>query len=113
MNIRMKHLVGPFIFLIAALPLWARTDKEAMTLAQPAVIGTQQLQPGVYDLKADEGKNEIAVSQQGKLIAQIPGRWVQLPQKASQSEVIMKDRTITNIQFDGRPEQFEVQSTPQ
>ena len=105
---RVKQYVAAFIFLAVALPLWARTDKESFPFDRPAEIGSKQLKPGEYELKADEGKNELTVVQNGKVIADVPGRWVQLPKKAENSEVMLDADHIVQVEFDGRTQAFQL-----
>jgi hypothetical protein len=109
MHVRVKEIVVGFALLIVALPLWAaHMDKQTWTVLHPSMIGTQQLKPGAYELKADEGKNDLTVIQDGKVIADVPGHWVQLPAKALQSEVSIDGNAVTQVQFEGRTAAFQL-----
>jgi hypothetical protein len=105
----LKHYyVAVFVFVAVASPLWARTDKQLFSLDHSAVIGSTQLKPGAYELMANEGKKDLMVVQNGKIITDVPGSWVQLPKKAEYSEVVLNGDRITQIEFDGRAQAFQL-----
>jgi hypothetical protein len=78
-------------------------DTVDWTALQAMTIGTTQVQPGQYTLRAEEGKPELQVVQRGKVIATIPGQWVQLPAKAQGSEIETSTNKVTQVKFAGRP----------
>jgi hypothetical protein len=65
-------------------------------------IGSTQLQRGQYQLRAEEGKSELQVIQKGKVVATIPCQWIQLPAKASYSQVLTDADKVAQVQFGGR-----------
>jgi hypothetical protein len=90
-------------FSLAALPLWAaHIDSMNWDVNQPMTIGTTQIQPGAYELRAEEGKSELQVIQKGKVIATIPCHWMELSAKAQGSGVTTDNGKVTQAQFSGR-----------
>ena len=71
-------------------------------------IGSTQVQPGQYELKAEEGKSELQVLQGKKLIATVPIQWTKLPAKARSSEVIADSGKVTEVEFGGRAEAAQI-----
>jgi len=67
----------------------------------PATIGTTQLEPGEYQLRAEEGANQVSMLRYGKVIAEVPYRWVQLQAKPKSSAVSTSSNRITEVDFGG------------
>ena len=104
MDLRTKTCLAAVAVLILSLPMWARTDSAQLVIVHPVTIGTQQLEPGTYDLKANEGENQISVvrSDNGKTVASVPCQWVQLAQKPRQTEVLFNADRVVEIDFAGK-----------
>ena len=96
-----KYLVVAGTLAIFSLPALARTDMLSWQVNQPVTIGTTQLKPGNYQLKAEEGQSELQVKENGRMVATIPVHWVQLPSKANSSEVDTDSGKVTEIHFSG------------
>ena len=96
-------------FSFAAIPAWAAhsysTDWNPET---PITIGSTQIKPGQYELKAEEGKSELQVLQKNKVIATVPIQWTKLPAKARSSEVIADSGKVTEVEFGGRAEAAQI-----
>ena len=92
--------------LVLSLPIWARTDSAQLVVDHPVTIGAQQLEPGTYNLKANDGEKQINVvrADNGKIVASIPCEWVQLAQKARQTEVLFDADRVVEIDFSGKTE---------
>jgi len=71
-------------------------------------IGSMQVQPGQYELKAEEGKSELQVLQKNKVIATVPIQWTKLPTKARNSEIITDGSKVTEVEFDGSAEAAQI-----
>ena len=71
-------------------------------------IGTTQIQPGQYELKAEEGKSELQVLQKNKVIATVPVHWTTLPAKAQSSEIQTDGNKVTEVEFGGRAEAAQI-----
>jgi len=87
-----------------SLPIWAGTDSAQLVVEHPVTIGAQQLEPGTYNLKANDGANQISVirTDNGKTVASVPCEWVQLAQKARQTEVLFEADRVVEIDFSGK-----------
>jgi hypothetical protein len=97
-----------FAFSVFTLSLWAaHTDSISFETTQPTTIGTTQLNPGNYELRAQEGQSELQVIHDGKVIATVPCQWTQLTNKAADSEVISSNNQVTGVQFAGRTESIQ------
>jgi hypothetical protein len=104
MDLRTKTCLTAVAVLALSLPIWARTDSAQLIVDHPVTVGTQQLQPGTYNLKANDGTNQINVVRagDGKTVATVPCEWVQLPQKARQTEVLFDADRVVQIDFGGQ-----------
>ena len=108
MRIRMKHYIAGLALLTLTMPVWARTYKESLSLDKNETIGSAQLKPGSYELAADDTKKELDILQNGKIIATVQGQWVKLPQKPQDSAVVSDGDKITEVQFSGNDEAFQL-----
>jgi hypothetical protein len=104
MDLRGKTCLTAVAVLLLSLPIWARTDSAQLVIDRPVTIGTQQLEPGTYDLKANDAQNQINVvrADTGKTIASVPCEWVQLAQKPRQTEVLFNADRVVEIDFAGQ-----------
>jgi hypothetical protein len=103
LQLHRKQTLIALAFSLVALPLWAaHVDSTDWNPTQSMTIGTKQLQPGRYQLRAEEGKSELEVVQKGKVLATIPCQWVELPAKASNSQVLTDADKVAQVQFGGR-----------
>jgi hypothetical protein len=106
MEIRTKTCLAVVAVLVLSLPIWARTDSAQLVIDHPVTIGAQQLEPGSYDLKAKDGEKQINIvrADNGKIVATVPCEWVQLAQKARQTEVLFNADHVVEIDFSGKTE---------
>jgi len=106
MEIRTKTCFAVAAALVLSLPIWARTDSAQLVVDHPVTIGAQQLEPGTYNLKANDGEKQINVvrADNGKIVASIPCEWVQLALKARQTEVLFDADRVVEIDFSGKTE---------
>jgi hypothetical protein len=109
MAIRMKSYLAAIAMLGLSLPLWAHTDSVPFEVDHTLTIGTQQLEPGNYNLKATDGENQLTIvrSNDGKVVATVPCQWVDLSKKANQSEVVTNANRVVQIEFDGKTKAIE------
>ena len=104
-----KKLFVALAFSLAAVPLWAgHTYSTDWTPVQPITIGTTQVQPGEYELKAEEGKSELQVLKKNKVIATVPAHWTTLPSKPRNSGILTDGGKVTGVQFGGHTEAIQV-----
>ncbi len=96
-------------FSLAALPLWAAHSLSTdWNPEQPITIGTTQIQPGQYQLKAEEGKSELQILQRNKVVATVPVHWTTLPAKAANSEILTDGNKVTEVEFGGRNQAVQI-----
>jgi hypothetical protein len=104
-----KKFVATIAFCLAAIPVWAgHVDSIDWSVSKPLTIGTTQVQPGEYQLKAEEGKSEIQVLTKGKVIATVPCHWTQLPTKAENAQIATDGTKVTQVQFAGRTSVIQI-----
>jgi hypothetical protein len=110
MSIRKKSYLAAIAIFGLSLPLWARTNSVTLEVDHTLTIGKQQLGPGSYNLKANDGDSELRIvrSNDGKTIATVPCQWIDLSQKARQSEVLMQQDRIVQVDFDGKTKAVEI-----
>jgi hypothetical protein len=71
-------------------------------------IGSMQVQPGQYELKAEEGKSELQVIAKNKVIATVPIQWTKLPSKSRSSEIVTDGSKVTEVEFGGSAEAAQI-----
>lgn len=66
------------------------------------MIGGTEIKPGDYVLRVDDGGTHVDVLGRGKVVAQVPCQWTQLPGKAQASEVDVDGNKVTQIKIGGK-----------
>jgi hypothetical protein len=103
MRLNCKQCLGGFAMFLFALPVWAgHIDSFAWRVDKAATIGTTQIKPGVYDIRAEEGQTTLQVYHGKALVAEVPCHWIQLPAKAASSTVELDDDKVSEVEFGGR-----------
>jgi len=103
LRLNKRQYVSAFAGLLLAVPIWAaHTNSVAWNVSQPATIGGTQINPGDYVIRAEDGGSQLEVLSRGKVVAQVPCQWTQLPQKAEASEVDVDSGQVTQVKFGGR-----------
>jgi hypothetical protein len=110
MRIRTKSYLAVMAMIGLSLPLWARTNSVPLDVDHTLTIGNQQLAPGQYNLKANDGDNELRIVRNGdgKTVATVPVQWIDLAQKARQSEVLLREDRVVQVDFDGKTKAIEI-----
>jgi hypothetical protein len=110
MRFHLKQCLGLLAIFIFAMAVWAstRTDSTAYSVTQSTKVGTTQLAPGNYTLKAQESQNQLRILHDGNLVATVPCQWVKLSKKANNSEVFSTKNNVTRVEFQGRREAIKV-----
>ena len=109
MRTRVMQGVAVLAVLAFSLPVWARTYKEELTADKDTNIGGTMLKPGAYELSADPAKKELQILVNGKVMATVQGEWVKLPSKPQYSTVVSDGNKVTQVQFSGTDQAFQVQ----
>ena len=103
MKLNWKNTLGCVALLAMALPVWARSESAEFVADQPTTIAGFTLQPGDYQLKADDSTNQVTVvDSNGKVVTQVPCTWFQLSQKADATQVITDQSKVTELDFGGK-----------
>ena len=103
-----RRYLSVFAFFLLTSPVWgAHIDSMSWQPTEPTTIGSAQVMPGNYQLRAEEGESELEVIQDGKVMTKVPCRWTQLPNKAADSEVQTDNNQVTQVQFGGRSEAIQ------
>jgi hypothetical protein len=98
-----RKALGTFTLLLAALPVSAAHQYTVeWNVSQPTTIGNTEVKPGQYELRAEEGQDQLQVVSHGKTVAQVPCHWTQLPSKAAASQVEVDSNKVTGVQFGGK-----------
>lgn len=109
MHLNRKKFFISLAASLVALPVWAAhiyaTDWSP---SQPISIGTTQIQPGQYQLKAEEGKSELQVLQKNKVIATVPIHWTTLTAKPRSSEIQTDGTKVTGVEFEGKAQAIQI-----
>jgi hypothetical protein len=110
MSIRTKSYLAVIAMFGLSLPLWARTNSVPLQVDHTLTIGNQQLTPGQYSLKANDGDTQLRIVRNGdgKTVATVPVQWIDLSQKARQSEVVLRQDHIVQVEFDGKTKAIEI-----
>ncbi len=96
-------------FSLAAFPLWAAHSYSTdWSPSQAITIGTTQIDPGQYQIKAEEGKAEVRVLKNNKVVATVPAHWITLPSKPQSSMILTDGAKVTGVQFGGHAEAIQV-----
>jgi hypothetical protein len=106
------YLLAAAVLLIV-LPMWAkpkaeRTDTATWQTVEAVTVGTTQIQPGDYTLRAEESGKMLEVLHDGKVVAQVSCHWIELPKRAADTEVSTTNNKVTEVEFAGRTEALQI-----
>lgn len=110
MRIRFGEVIAGLAIFVMAAPVWARprTDTAQLDVTDTITVAGTELQHGTYKLQAEENGNQLRISRDGKLIAEVPCQWVQLPKKADQTQVISTGNHVDEIDFHGKTQAVQL-----
>ena len=108
-----KGFVLTAAMVALALPVWARpksdrTDSANWSPLETVTVGQTQVQPGDYTIKAQESGKTFQVMHDGKVVAEASCHWVELPKKASNTQVDTTGNKMTQVEFAGRTEALQI-----
>jgi hypothetical protein len=110
MRPKISKLLCAITLLTLAVPVWARTHSTTAYSDGTTTIAGTHLKAGDYQLKVEDNGTELQVVQEGKLVAHVPVQWVQLPNKAKTTEVMLDNNQITEVQFGGETQAVQIRS---
>ena len=108
MRSSLKYVLAAASLAIIVSPAWARTDSMDLSVDHPFVVGTTTLQPGTYEVKADEDKDMLQVQQDGKTVATVQGHWAKLAHKPDYSSAQYNGNALQEVSFEGNSMEFQV-----
>jgi hypothetical protein len=110
MRLHIKQFLGGIALIILAVPVWAHTDSTPLHSDGTTTIGGTQLKAGDYQLKVKDNATELQVTHDGKVVAQVPVKWIQLPNRPSSTEVVINNDQIVEVDFGGKTEAVQISS---
>jgi hypothetical protein len=102
MRVRFGSVLAASAILALALPVWARSLNVTLDLMNSATIAGKQLKPGHYRFVANPKASDVKVYRNYKLIAMVPGHWVNKPSKSPYTDVVLTKRQISELDFAGK-----------
>jgi hypothetical protein len=103
-----KYLTALAAVAMMSLPVWARPDSTTLVVDTPTQIGATQLEPGQYQLQAKPNADHLTVYRDGKAVAEVPVHWIQKDKKAEQSQILMSDNRVTEVDFSGKTQAIQI-----
>ncbi len=94
--------------LALASPVFAKSFSQTIDIRQPATIGEKSLTPGHYTFKANLSSDMVRVEHDGKIVATVHGKTVDLKNKAPYSALVFNRRRIQEIQFQGKMQAIKI-----
>src|SRR5260370_13477729 len=105
MNARVRtRLITTVVAIGMALPIWATaadTLHKTVHIGSDATVAGKALTSGDYDLVVD-GNQAKFTSKRGKVVAEVPCTWKNLPTKAEHDVVMIDSGALTEVQFHGQ-----------
>jgi hypothetical protein len=109
MRVYTKVCVSLLAAIAFAIPAWASHKMSTrLTLDNPAKIGNTTLKPGSYRLVVNSGQNDVRVMHHGRLLATVPGQWVNLKNKSPYTDVVINKNQVKEIDFSGKTQAVRV-----
>jgi hypothetical protein len=96
---------------VASVSVWAKSDSgdsitATIKITAPTTVGTTQLAPGDYKVVA-EG-NQAKFEQGNKVVVEVPCTIKDLNYKAPQTEFVVDNNHISEIQISGKTKAIEL-----
>jgi hypothetical protein len=110
MHIQARHFGSLLAVLLLSAPVWAHTDTAALSVTDTTTIGGTQLKPGQYNLEVKDNQTEMRVvdSNTGKTVAEVPCQWIQLEHKPNNTEVLVTNSRVTEVDFNGKTQAVQI-----
>jgi hypothetical protein len=109
MRVHTKVGVSVLAAVAFAIPAWAAHKMSTqLSLNHPTKIGDTTLKPGNYRLVVNSGQNDVRVMKEGRLLATVPGKWVNLKNRSPYSDVVINKNQVKEIDFSGKTQAIRV-----
>jgi hypothetical protein len=109
MRVQMKFCISVLAAVAFAIPAWASHKMSTqLSLNHPTKIGDTTLKPGNYRLVVNSGQNDVRVMQDGRLLATVPGKWVDLKSRSPYTDVVINKNQVKEIDFSGKTKAIRV-----
>jgi len=109
MNARLRLRIGTAVMATGlALPLWltaADSIHKTVHIGSAATVAGKSLSEGDYDLQVNG--NQAKFTSRGKVIAEVPCTWKNLPAKAEHDIVMIDGGALTEVQFQGKTQAID------
>ena len=105
---RFANLLVVLAMFALASPVFAKSFSQTIDISQPATIGDQSLKPGQYKFTANLNSDMVRVERDGKIVATIQGKTVDLKNKSPYGALVFNGRRIEQIQFQGKMQAIEI-----
>jgi hypothetical protein len=102
MRLNRKVLIALTVLSTSFPVLAAHTYTVTWIVSQATSIGNSAIRQGSYEIRVEEGQTELEVLSNGKVVAEVPCHWIQLPSKASTSRVEVDSDKVTEVKFSGK-----------
>jgi hypothetical protein len=109
MNARVRtRLITTVLAIGMALPIWATaadTIHKTVHIGSNATVAGKALNSGDYELVVDG--NQAKFTSKGKVVAEVPCTWKNLPAKAEHDMVMIDSGAVTELQFQGKTQAID------
>lgn len=102
MRTRTYFLLIGLCTLLMSAPAWAKVVSTNTQIASPSKIANIKLKPGQYRFIANESTGKVKVLHNGKLVARVKGKWVNLKTKSPYTAVESNRNQIQELLFSGK-----------
>src|SRR5713226_7117239 len=110
MGVFVRNIRGVFAvltLLALSVPALAKPMSITIKLIHSSKLGSTQLQPGDYELIADDAK--VVFKLRGKVVAEAKAEWKDGDKKMDQTSLVSSGDAIKEIRFSGKKSYVVVQ----
>jgi hypothetical protein len=106
-RLRLRFITALFAVAIA-LPVWstaADSLHKTVHIGSAATVAGKALGEGDYDLMVNGNQAKFTIK--GKVVAEVPCTWKNLPAKAEHDIVMIDAGALTEVQFQGKTQAID------
>lgn len=103
-----SRLITAVVATAMAMPIWvtaADSIHKTVHIGSNATVAGKTLTEGDYDLMVNG--NQAKFSSKGKVVAEVPCTWKNLPAKAGHDIVMIDGGALTEVQFQGKTQAID------